>query len=100
LVAAFLLFLLAAVTVNAQQINGTPVRPAPQRRSTEISAGPTGAVSGVVPQRQRLQTVLATTVSPKGAPNGLIMTDDACYGVSVTFCVVITTPALDRIAHM
>jgi len=38
-------------------------------------------------------------VPPKQAPNILlIMTDDAGYGVSSTFCGVISTPAMDRIA--
>ena len=101
---ACLFFLLAAVTVNAQQINGTPGSPSATTTIGGKYLPPPPAPFGGVINLNASQSKPywpPTVVPPKGAPNVLlIMTDDAGYGVSGTFGGVIPTPALDRIANM
>ena len=100
--AASLFFLLAAVTVNAQQIIGTPGSPS---ATTTIPGNqlpaPPEPFGGIIKETAKESTPYwpATIVPPKGAPNVLlIMTDDQGYGVSGTFGGVIPTPAMDRVA--
>src|SRR5580704_8708518 len=102
LTAASLFFLLAAVTVNAQQIIGTPGSPS---ATTTIPGNqlpaPPEPFGGIIKETAKESTPYwpATIVPPKGAPNVLlIMTDDQGYGVSGTFGGVIPTPAMDRVA--
>ena len=104
LATACLSLLLAAGTVNAQQINGTPGSPS---ATTTINGKylppPPAPFDGVINLNAKDSKPYwrPTVVPPKDAPNVLlIMTDDAGYGVSGTFGGVIPTPALDRIANM
>ena len=102
LAAASLFFLLAALPVNAQQINGVPGSPS---ATTTIPGNqlpaPPEPFGGVIKETAKDSTPFwpETIVPPKGAPNVLlIMTDDQGYGVSGTFGGVIPTPAMDRVA--
>ena len=97
-----LLFLLATLTVNAQQTTGVPGSPS---ATTTIPGNqlpaPPEPFGGVIKEEAKDSTPYwpATIVPPKGAPNVLlIMTDDQGYGVSGTFGGVIPTPAMDRVA--
>jgi Sulfatase len=97
-----LFFLLAAVTVNAQEINGTPGSPS---ATTTIPGNqlpaPDPKFGGVIKEKASESKAWwpPTVVPPKGAPNILlIMTDDVGFGAPGTFGGVIPTPALDRIA--
>jgi arylsulfatase A-like enzyme len=94
--------LLAAVTVNAQEVNGTPGSPS---ATTTIPGNqlppPEPKFEGVIKENalQSKPWWAPTVVPPKGAPNVLlIMTDDSGFGVPSTFGGVIPTPAMDRIA--
>jgi len=95
--------LLAAVTVNAQEINGTPGSPS---ATTTIPGNqlpaPDPKFGGVI-KDDALQSEpwwAPRIVPPKQAPNILlIMTDDSGFGVPSTFGGVIPTPAMDRIAN-
>jgi len=103
LVVASLFFLLAAVTVNAQQINGTPGSPSATTTidGTQLPA-PDPKFGGVIKENaaQSKPWWAPRVVPPKGAPNVLlIMTDDVGFGAPGTFGGVIPTPALDRIAE-
>jgi len=97
------LCLLAAVTTNAQQINGVPGSP----DATVVINGkqlppPPMPFGGVIKESAKDSTPWwpPRVVPPKGAPNVLlIMTDDQGYGVSGTFGGIVPTPALDRIAN-
>jgi hypothetical protein len=102
LAAASLFFLVAALPVDAQQINGVPGSPS---ATTTIPGNqlpaPPEPFGGVIKETAKDSTPYwpATIVPPKGAPNVLlIMTDDQGYGVSGTFGGVIPTPAMDRVA--
>jgi arylsulfatase len=99
-----LFFLLAAVTVNAQQITGTPGAPNATTTINGTYLPPAPPEFGGVIDLSAKQSKPwwpPRVVPPKGAPNVLlIMTDDAGYGVPSTFGGVIPTPALDRIAKM
>ena len=102
LAAASLFFLLAALPVNAQQINGVPGSPSATTTITgnQLPAPPQ-PFGGVIKETAKDSTPFwpETIVPPKGAPNVLlIMTDDQGYGVSGTFGGVIPTPAMDRVA--
>ena len=96
----FLLF--AAVTLSAQETNGTPGSPG---ATTTIPGNqlpaPDPKFGGVI-KDNALQSEpwwAPRIVPPKQAPNILlIMTDDSGYGVPSTFGGVIPTPTLDRIA--
>jgi Sulfatase len=97
-------FLLAAVPVNAQQINGEPGSPSATTtiNETHLPAQPP-PFGGVINlnANQSKPYWPPRVVPPKGAPNVLlIMTDDAGYGISSTFGGVIQTPALERVAQM
>jgi hypothetical protein len=99
-----LFLLLATVTVNAQEINGTLGSPS---ATTTIdpkylpAAPPQFGGEINLSARQSKPWWPPRVVPPKGAPNVLlIMTDDAGYGVPSTFGGVIPTPALDRVAKM
>src|SRR5271169_3287064 len=102
LVAVVLASLLAASTVRAQQINGTPGSPS----ATVTIDGkqippPPIPFGGVIKESAKDSKPYwpPTVVPPKGAPNVLlIMTDDQGYGISSTFGGVIPTPTMDRIA--
>jgi Sulfatase len=101
---ASLLLLLAAVTVNAQQITGVPGSPS---ATTTIDGkqlpAPDPKFGGVIEEKASESKAWwpPTVVPPKGAPNILlIMTDDVGFGAPSTFGGVIPTPALDRIAQM
>jgi arylsulfatase len=92
----------AAVTVVAQQITGTPGTPS---ATTTIDGKqlppPPAKFGGVIKDDAKDSKPYwqPTVVPPKRAPNVLlIMTDDQGYGVSGTFGGVIPTPAMDRIA--
>jgi hypothetical protein len=81
LTTASLLFLLAAVTVNAQQINGTPGSPSAtttiEGKYLPPSPAPFGGVINLS-ARESKPYWPPREVPPKGAPNVLlIMTDDA-----------------------
>jgi Sulfatase len=99
---ALLLCLLAAVTTNAQQINGVPGSPgATVTIDGKQLLPPPMPFGGTIKESAKDSTPWwpPRVVPPKGAPNILlIMTDDQGYGVSGTFGGVIPTPALDRIA--
>src|SRR5271165_5977054 len=95
-------WLLAAVPVKAQEINGTPGSPS---ATTTIDGKqlppPPLPFGGVIKEDAKDSTPYwpPRVVPPKGAPNILlIMTDDQGYSVSSTFGGVIPTPALDRLA--
>jgi arylsulfatase A-like enzyme len=97
-----LLFLLAALTVNAQQVTGVPGSPS---ATTTIDGrqlpAPDPKFGGVIKENaaQSKPWWAPRVVPPKGAPNVLlIMTDDVGFGAPSTFGGVIPTPALDRIA--
>jgi arylsulfatase A-like enzyme len=98
----FFVLALAAVTVNAQEINGTPGSPS---ATTTIPGNqlpaPDPKFGGVI-KDNALQSEpwwAPRIVPPKQAPNILlIMTDDSGFGVPSTFGGVIPTPTLDRIA--
>jgi arylsulfatase A-like enzyme len=99
---ASLLFLLAAVTVNAQQITGTPGSPG---ATTTIDGrylpNPPQPFGGEInPNAAESRPYWpALVVPPKGAPNILlILTDDVGFAAPSTFGGVIPTPAMDRIA--
>jgi len=103
--AVFCLFLLlAAATVNAQQITGTPGSPS---ATTTINGrqipNPPAPFGGVI-NLNALDSKpywQPQVVPPKGAPNILlILTDDVGFGAPSTFGGIIPTPALDRIASM
>lgn len=95
--------LLAAVTVNAQEVNGTPGSPS---ATTTIPGNqlpaPDPKFGGVI-KDNALQSEpwwASRIVPPKQAPNILlIMTDDSGFGVPSTFGGVIPTPTMDRIAQ-
>jgi arylsulfatase A-like enzyme len=102
LTTASLLFLLAAVTVNAQQITGVPGSPS---ATTTIDGKqlppPNPKFGGVINEKASESKPWwpPTVVPPKSAPNVLlIMTDDCGFGAPGTFGGVIPTPALDRVA--
>jgi arylsulfatase A-like enzyme len=101
--AALVLCVLAAVTTNAQQINGVPGSPdATVTIDGKQIPPPPMPFGGVIKESAKDSTPWwpPRVVPPKGAPNILlIMTDDQGYGVSGTFGGVIPTPALDRIAN-
>jgi arylsulfatase A-like enzyme len=94
--------LLAAVTVNAQEVNGTPGSPS---ATTTIPGNqlpaPDPKFGGVI-KDNALQSEpwwASRIVPPKQTPNILlIMTDDSGFGVPSTFGGVIPTPTMDRIA--
>jgi len=97
-----LVFLLAAVGANAQQVTG---QLGSSSAMTTIEGKqippPPPQFGGVIKQSAKDSTPWwpPRVVPPKGAPNILlIMTDDQGYGVSGTFGGVIPTPALDRVA--
>src|ERR1022692_2761790 len=102
LLVAFLLTLLTAVVVYAQEVTAALGSPS----ATTVMDG-----NHPPPQPPKFGGVIKESakdskpwwpprvVPPKGAPNLLlIMTDDQGYGVTGTFGGVIPTPALDRIA--
>jgi arylsulfatase len=97
-----LLFLLTAVTVNAQEINGTPGSPSATTTIDGKQLPPPDPKFGGVIKENALQSKpwwAPRVVPPKQAPNILlIMTDDVGFGAPSTFGGVIPTPALDRIA--
>jgi len=97
-----LFFLLAAATVNAQQINGTLGSPeATQSINGQVLPAPSPPFGGVINlnANQSKPWWPPRIVPPKGAPNILlIMTDDVGFAAPSTFGGVIPTPALDRIA--
>src|SRR5215831_18665168 len=86
----------------AQQINGTPGSPDATMTITGKQLPPPDLTfGGVIKETAKESTPWwpPRVVPPKGAPNILlIMTDDQGYGVCSTFCGVILTPAMDRIA--
>jgi arylsulfatase A-like enzyme len=95
--------LLAAVTVNAQEVNGTPGSPS---ATTTIPGNqlpaPDPKFGGVIKDNalQSKPWWAPRIVPPKQAPNVLlIMTDDSGFGVPSTYGGVIPTPAMDRIAN-
>jgi arylsulfatase A-like enzyme len=98
----FFVLALAAVTVNAQEINGTPGSPS---ATTTIPGNqlpaPDPKFGGVI-KDNALQSEpwwAPRVVPPKQAPNILlIMTDDSGFGVPSTFGGVIPTPTMDRLA--
>jgi arylsulfatase A-like enzyme len=103
-VVIFLIFLLVALTAEAQQTSGVPGSPS---ATTTIDGKylppPPPKFGGVINMNATDSKPYwpAQVVPPKGAPNVLlIMTDDQGYGVSGTFGGVIPTPAMDRIAKM
>ena len=103
-VVVFLIFLLVALTAEAQQTSGVPGSPS---ATTTIDGKylppPPPKFGGVINMNATDSKPYwpAQVVPPKGAPNVLlIMTDDQGYGVSGTFGGVIPTPAMDRIAKM
>jgi arylsulfatase A-like enzyme len=102
LATASLFFLLAAVPVNAQQINGTPGSPeATQSINGQVLPPPALPFGGQINlnANQSKPWWPPRIVPPKGAPNILlIMTDDVGFGAPSTFGGVIPTPAMDRIA--
>jgi arylsulfatase len=97
-----LLFLLAGLTANAQQITGTPgSASATTTINGEQLPAPPPKFGGVIKETLEGSKTWwpPRIVPPKGAPNILlIMTDDQGYGVSGTFGGLVPTPALDRIA--
>jgi arylsulfatase A-like enzyme len=97
-----LFFLLAAVTVNAQEITGTPGSPgATVTIDGKQLPPPDPQFGGVIREKASESTPwwAPRVVPPKGAPNVLlIMTDDSGFGAPGTFGGVVPTPALDRIA--
>jgi arylsulfatase len=102
LAVASFFFLLAAVTVNAQQVTGTPGSPSATTTidGKQLPPPPT-PFGGVIKESAKDSKPWwpPTVVPPKGAPNVLlIMTDDSGYGVPSTFGGVIPTPTLDRVA--
>src|SRR5262249_43163474 len=103
LLAALMLFPLAAVTALAQQIAGTPGSPSATTTIDGKYLPPSPPTFGGVINLDAKDSKPywpPTVVPPRGAPNVLlIMTDDQGYGVTSTFGGVIPTPALDRIAH-
>ena len=98
------MFLLAAVTVNAQQITGTPGSPSATTTIDGRYLPPQPQPFGGEINPNALQSKPywpARVVPPKGAPNVLlIMTDDVGFGAPSTFGGVIPTPNMDRIAKM
>jgi arylsulfatase len=104
LTTASLLFLLAAVTVNAQQITGTPGSPSATTTidGKYLSAPPQPFGGEINPNALQSKPYWpARVVPPKGAPNILlIVTDDVGFGAPSTFGGVMPTPAMDRIAKM
>jgi sulfatase-like protein len=104
LTTASLLLLLAAVTVSAQRITGTPGSPSATTTIDGRYLPPPPPPFGGIINRSASESKPwwpPRVVPPKDAPNVLlIMTDDAGYGVPSTFGGIIPTPALDRIAKM
>jgi hypothetical protein len=99
---AWLLVLLTAVPVNAQQITGTPGLPSATTtingRQIPNLPAPFGGVINL-DARDSKPYWQPQVVPPEGAPNILlILTDDVGFGAPSTFGGVIPTPALDRIA--
>src|SRR5437870_1895807 len=102
LVVALAIFLLPAVTAQAQQTTGVPGSPS---ATTTIDGkyvpNPAPPFAGVInlSATDSKPAWPPTVVPPKGAPNVLlIMTDDQGYGITSTFGGVIPTPAMDRLA--
>jgi arylsulfatase A-like enzyme len=96
------IFVAAAISLQAQQINGTPGSPdATITIDGKQLPPPLLPFGGVIKEAATDSKPYwpPRVVSPKGAPNILlIMTDDQGYGISSTFGGVIPTPALDRVA--
>jgi len=97
------IFLFAAAATQAQQTTGAKCSPdATTTIDGKYLPSPPQAFGGVInlSAEQSKPCWPPTVVSPKGAPNILlILTDDQGYGVSSTFGGVIPTPALDRVAR-
>ena len=98
-----LFLLLAAVTINAQHITGTPGSPGATRTINGQILPPPALPFGGEINLNALQSKplwAPRVVPPKDAPNVLlIMTDDVGFGAPSTFGGVIPTPNLDRIAN-
>src|SRR5260370_19824542 len=98
----WVVYLLTASAVRAQQINGVPGSPsATVTLDGKQLPPPPMPFGGVIKQSYLDSTPYwpPRVVPPKSAPNILlIMTDDQGYVVSSTFGGAIPTPALDRIA--
>ena len=94
---------LAAMSANAQQINGVPGSPAATETINGQVLPPPPVPFGGEINLNALQSKAfwpPRVAPPKGAPNVLlIMTDDVGFGAPSTFGGVIPTPALDRIAN-
>src|SRR2546428_126669 len=99
LTTASLIFLLVAVTVNAQQITGIPGSPSATTTIDGRQIPPPPAPFGGVTNLNALDSTpywQPQVVPPKGTPNILlIITDDVGFGAPSTFGGVISTPALD-----
>ncbi len=98
------LSLAGTVPVFAQEITGTPGSPSATSTIDGRQIPPPPAAFGGTINLDALDSKpywQPTVVSPKGAPNILlILTDDVGFGAPSTFGGVIPTPALDRIASM
>src|SRR5262245_42733085 len=94
--------LASTVSLQAQQITGTPGSPSATTTITGKQLPPPDPQFGGVIKLKATDSKSwwpPTIVPPKGAPNVLlIMTDDCGFGAPSTFGGVIPTPALDRIA--
>ena len=99
---AGLIILVAAMSVNAQQITGVPGSPSATTTIDGKQLPPPDPKFGGVIKENAAESKpwwAPRVVPPKGAPNVLlIMTDDCGFGAPSTFGGVIPTPALDRIA--
>ncbi len=93
---------LLAASAEAQQTTGKPCSPsATTTVDGKYLPSPSPEFGGVInlSAKDSKSCWPPTVVSPKGAPNVLlIMTDDQGYGVTSTFGGVIPTPAMDRLA--
>ncbi len=102
---AFILIVIAFAALPVMALETTGVTGSPNATTTidgkQLPPMPDEKFGGKI-ERNVLQSKPywpPRVVSPKGAPNVLlIMTDDSGYGVPSTFGGVIPTPALDRIA--
>ena len=101
-VMACLVFLLAALPVEAQQTTGVPGSPsATATIDGRYLPNPPAKFGGKINLNAKDSKPWwpPRVVPPEGAPNVLlIMTDDVGFGAPSTFGGVIPTPALDRIA--
>ena len=103
LLIASMMFLPAAVSTHAQQINGEPGSPsATVTPYGQVLPPPVTPFGGEINLNasQSKPWWPPRVAPPKGAPNVLlIMTDDVGFGAPSTFGGVIPTPNLDRIAN-